>query len=109
MSPFTVVAGTLLFGVGCGLVMAQIATITMINVKPEQNGEASGLSETLKEIIGQGFAIAFAGSILFGAVYSSMVDGSHDEDKKPVATKPKTAGESAALEDHRETAFSAAE
>ena len=55
--------------------MGQIATMTMIKVAPEQNGEASGLSETLKEIIGQGFAIAFAGSVLFGAVYSEMVVG----------------------------------
>ena len=72
MSPLTTISGSILFGIGCGLVMAQIATITMINVKPEENGEASGLSETLKEIIGQGFAIAFAGSILFGSVYSFM-------------------------------------
>ncbi len=75
MEPFTILAGTSLFGAGCGLVMAQIATITMVKVTPEQNGEASGLSETLKEIIGQGFAIAFAGSILFGAVYSFMTEG----------------------------------
>lgn len=75
MSTFGALTGTLLFGIGCGLVMGQIATMTMIKVAPEQNGEASGLSETLKEIIGQGFAIAFAGSVLFGAVYSEMVVG----------------------------------
>ena len=28
----------------------------------------------MKEIVGQGFAIALAGAVLFGAVYSSMVD-----------------------------------
>jgi MFS family permease len=75
MSPLTTITGSILFGIGCGLVMAQIATLTMIKVKPEENGEASGLSETLKEIIGQGFAIAFAGSILFGSVYSFTVSG----------------------------------
>lgn len=72
MTPWTILKGTVLFGVGSGLVMGQIATITMLRVKPEENGEASGLSETMKEIIGQGFAIAFAGSILFGGVYSNM-------------------------------------
>ncbi len=46
----------------------------MMAVPPEQSGAASGLSETLKEIIGQGFAIALAGAILFGTVYSTMVD-----------------------------------
>ncbi|WP_082795697.1 MFS transporter [Flammeovirga sp. SJP92] len=74
MTPFTTMTGSLVFGTGCGLVMAQIATLTMIKVPSEQDGEASGLSETMKEIVGQGFAIAFAGSILFGAVYSNMVD-----------------------------------
>ena len=75
MNPMTTITGSIIFGIGCGLVMAQIATITMIKVKPAENGEASGLSETLKEIIGQGFAIAFAGSILFGSVYTFMADG----------------------------------
>ncbi len=32
------------------------------------------MSETMKEIIGQGFAVALAGSVHFGAVYSSMVN-----------------------------------
>ncbi|MBB6462538.1 MFS transporter [Flammeovirga kamogawensis] len=69
------ISGALVFGIGCGLVMAQIATLTMIKVPSSQDGEASGLSETMKEIVGQGFAIAFAGSILFGSVYTNMVDG----------------------------------
>ena len=46
MTPLTTVIGSIIFGIGCGLVMAQIATITMIKVKPEENGEASGLSES---------------------------------------------------------------
>jgi len=92
MTPWTILKGTILFGVGCGLVMGQIATITMLRVKPEENGEASGLSETMKEIIGQGFAIAFAGSVLFGAVYTNMAEGyaevefivSSDQDKEAI-------------------------
>lgn len=75
MTTFQAVSGSIVFGIGCGLVMAQSATMTMIKVPAEQNGEASGLSETMKEIIGQGFAIAFAGSVLFGGVYSEMVNG----------------------------------
>lgn len=63
-----------LAGIGSGLVMAQYTGVTMMSVAPEQSGEASGLSETMKEIIGQGFAIALAGSVLFGAVYNSMVN-----------------------------------
>ena len=72
ITPMTLMPGMLLFGIGAGLIMAQIATVTMLNVKPEEEGGASGLSETMKEIIGQGFAIAFAGAVLFGGVYSNM-------------------------------------
>lgn len=74
MKPMDLLLPMVLVGAGGGLIMAQYTSITMMTVKPEQSGEASGLSETLKEIVGQGFAVALAGSILFGAVYASMVD-----------------------------------
>jgi MFS family permease len=74
MTPMDLLPAMLLLGAGGGLVMAQIATVTMSTVTPEQGGAASGLSETAKEVVGQGFAIALAGSVLFGAVYTSMVD-----------------------------------
>ena len=73
-TPLSFSPGMLLFGIGGGLVMAQIVTITMLDIKKEEEGGASGLSETMKEILGQGFAIAFAGAILFTGVYSNMVD-----------------------------------
>ena len=73
-SPMDLLAAMLLVGTGGGLVMAQIGAVTMSTVPPEQGGAASGVSETAKEIIGQGLAIALAGSVLFGAVYASMVD-----------------------------------
>ena len=59
---------------GAGLMMAQGTSVTMMSVSPEQSGAASGLSETMKEIVGQGFAVALAGAVLFGTVYGSMVD-----------------------------------
>ena len=74
MTPLDLLLPMVLAGAGSGLIMAQYTGITMMTVTPEQSGEASGLSETLKEIIGQGFAVALAGSVLFGAVYNSMVD-----------------------------------
>jgi MFS family permease len=74
MSPMDLLPAMILLGAGGGLIMAQVATVTMSTVPPEQGGAASGVSETAKEIIGQGFAIALAGSVLFGAVYTSMVD-----------------------------------
>lgn len=74
MSPMDLLPAMILLGAGGGLVMAQIATVTMSTVPPEHGGGASGVSETAKEIIGQGFAIALSGSVLFGAVYASMAD-----------------------------------
>ena len=74
MGPLDLLPALVLLGAGSGLVMAQIATVTMSTVTPEMGGAASGVSETAKEIVGQGFAIALAGSVLFGAVYASMAD-----------------------------------
>ena len=73
MQPMDVLAGMLVAGAGAGLLMAQATGITMMTVKSEQEGAASDLSETMKEIVGQGFAVALAGAVLFGAVYGSMV------------------------------------
>ena len=74
IAPSDLLVGMLLLGAGAGLVMAQASTVTMWTVPAEDSGAASGLSETLKEIMGQGFAVALAGSILFGAVYGNMTE-----------------------------------
>jgi len=74
MSPTDPLIGMLVAGAGAGLMMAQGTGVTMMTVSPEQSGAASGLSETMKEIIGQGFAVALAGAILFGTVYNSMAE-----------------------------------
>jgi MFS family permease len=74
MKPTDILPYMIALGIGMGLIMAQITTVTMSRVAAEESGEASGLSETLKEILGQGFAVALAGSVLFGAVYASMAD-----------------------------------
>ncbi|MCK4838516.1 MAG: MFS transporter [Desulfobulbaceae bacterium] len=74
MKPMDLLPAMILLGAGGGLIMAQVATVTMSTVPAEMGGAASGVSETAKEIIGQGFAIALAGSVLFGAVYASMAN-----------------------------------
>ncbi|USD19596.1 MFS transporter [Microbulbifer variabilis] len=74
MTPLVLLVPMIITGIGGGLIMAQYTGVTMMNVKPENSGAASGLTETMKEILGQGFAVAFAGSILFGSVYTSMAD-----------------------------------
>jgi MFS family permease len=74
MSPMDLLPAMVLLGAGGGLVMAQVTSVSMSTVPPDHGGAASGFAETVKEIIGQGLAIALAGSVLFGAVYASMVD-----------------------------------
>jgi len=74
MGIYDVLPGMLVAGAGAGLMMAQGTGVTMMSISAEQSGAASGLSETMKEVVGQGFAVALAGAILFGTVYSSMAD-----------------------------------
>lgn len=74
MSTWDMLAGMIVTGFGAGLMMAQGTSVTMMSVSPEQSGAASGLSETMKEVIGQGFAVALAGAIVFGTVYISMTE-----------------------------------
>lgn len=74
MAPMDVLPGMLVAGLGAGFMMAQGTGVTMMAVPAAQSGAASGLSETLKEVVGQGFAVALAGAVLFGTVYATMVD-----------------------------------
>jgi MFS family permease len=64
----------IVYGVGAGLVIAQIANLTLSAVEPSQVGEASGLVETSKEAIGGGFGIAIISTIVLGMWYGNFVD-----------------------------------
>ena len=90
MAPMDILPQMIILGIGMGLIMAQVTTVTMSTVAAEETGEASGLSETLKEIIGQGFAIALAGSVLFGGVYASMADSFSELEGKNYSEEQKT-------------------
>ena len=98
MSTWDMLPGMLVAGLGAGLMMAQGTSVTMMSVSPEQSGAASGLSETMKEVIGQGFAIALAGAVLFGAVYTSMTD-SFEQKEGLQLTEQETAAIVIELED----------
>lgn len=62
------------FGAGGGLVMSQLANITLSAVKPEETGEASGLSETFKEAIGGGFGVAIISTLSLALWFGAFVD-----------------------------------
>ena len=89
MKPQDVLLGMLVAGLGAGLMMGQGTGVTMMSVPAEQSGAASGLSETLKEVIGQGFAVALAGAILFGTVYNSMVDSFEEQESLQLSEQQK--------------------
>ncbi len=63
-----------LIGVGLGLVMAQLLNLTLSTVSPEDNSEASGLTQSLGSL-GDSLGVAVIGSILTAVFLSSMVSG----------------------------------
>ncbi len=80
----------IIYGVGAGLVVSQIANSTLSAAKPKEVGEASGLVETSKEAIGGGFGIALISTIVLGVWYSSFVDKQLSLEGKELSKKERT-------------------
>ena len=64
------IPGLAIYGMGIGLVIANINNFAMMGLKPEQQADASGLFNTLRNF-GYSLGTAFLGAILIiGAIYS---------------------------------------
>lgn len=61
-----------LIGVGTGIVMAQITNVMLSTLSEAHYSDGAGFSETMKELMGQGIAVALTGALLFGGWYFSM-------------------------------------
>ena len=70
----SLIPGFVIFGVGMGLVMAQISNLTLSAVSVEEAGEASGVNNTLRQI-GATLGAAIIGSILLTAIASNLTSG----------------------------------
>lgn len=78
-SPFGLIPGLFVYGMGLGLVASQIVNLVMSAVKPDQTAEASGVTSTL-ETLGSSVGTAIVGTVLIVAITmgtSSMVASSN--------------------------------
>ncbi len=84
-----------MYGVGMGLVMAQISNLTLSAVSPQQAGEASGVNNTLRQV-GSSLGTAIIGAVLIAELSSRVVTGINDSTVIPAQIKPKIAQAAAA-------------
>lgn len=70
----TLIPGLILYGAGMGMVMAQISNLTLSSVSVREAGEASGVSNTLRQI-GSSLGSAVIGAVLLSALTANMTTG----------------------------------
>jgi EmrB/QacA subfamily drug resistance transporter len=76
-----------LYGIGMGLVMANVSNITLSAVSIQQSGEASGVNNTLRQV-GSSFGSAILGAVLLTAITTNVTNGINDSGKIPAQLKP---------------------
>lgn len=76
-----------LFGIGMGMVMAQISNMTLSAVPVYQAGEASGLNNTLRQVSAT-LGAAMIGAVLLSAVSANMTNGIASSTVIPDQQKP---------------------
>lgn len=83
----TLAPALVVYGIGMGLVMAQIGNLTLSAVSVQQAGEASGVNNTLRQI-GTSFGSAIIGAILLTSLATNMSNGIKNSTLVPEAAKP---------------------
>ena len=68
------IPGLVLQGIGLGLVLAQISNLTLSAVSVQQAGEASGVSNTFRQL-GATLGTAIIGALILGSISAGLVDG----------------------------------
>lgn len=77
----------ILFGIGMGLVMAQISNLTLSAVSVQMAGEASGVNGTMRQV-GSSFGAAIIGAVLLSAISTNFAAGINDSRIIPQGIKP---------------------
>jgi EmrB/QacA subfamily drug resistance transporter len=88
--PSALIPGLVLFGIGFGLVMAQISNLTLSAVSIEEAGEASGVNNTLRQVgsslgaavIGAALVVSLGHGLSSGVLASDVIA---QEQKPPLA------------------------
>lgn len=68
-SPWWLVPGLLVYGVGVGLATAQLTSVILADVQPERSGQAAGIQSTSRQI-GSALGIAILGATLAAGLSS---------------------------------------
>jgi EmrB/QacA subfamily drug resistance transporter len=71
MNPAMLIPGLALYGAGMGLVLSQINNLTLSSVSVRDAGEASGVTNTFRQV-GSSFGAAIIGAILLNAILISL-------------------------------------
>jgi len=81
------VPGLALYGIGLGLVLSQINNLTLSSVPVEEAGEASGVTNTFRQI-GSSLGAAIIGSVLLTSVVGDLQGAVGANAQIPAAAKP---------------------
>jgi hypothetical protein len=72
--PFDIIPGTVIFGLGVGLLLSQLTNLTMSAVRRDQETDASGFLNTAKNL-GYSVGTALIGAILLVGIFNGLVAG----------------------------------
>jgi len=78
--------GFILFGLGLGMIMAQVSNITLSAVSVEEAGEASGVNNTMRQV-GATLGSAVLGAIMISTLTSNLGNGIEQSNVIPAAAK----------------------
>lgn len=91
----------IVYGIGIGMMMAQSNNIIMSAVSVEKAGEASGISNTMRQI-GMTMGSAIIGAVMLTALSNNLADGIKNDTKIPAQIKGSienaVAGQSSSIE-----------
>jgi MFS family permease len=81
------IPGLALYGLGLGLVLSQINNLTLSSVPVQEAGEASGVTNTFRQI-GSSLGAAIIGSILLTSIVTDLQGAVRASPQIPPAAKP---------------------
>jgi len=81
------IPGIALYGVGMGLVQSQINNLTLSSVRVEEAGEASGITNTFRQI-GMTLGAAIIGAVLLTSIVGNLQGVVRSSPEIPPAAKP---------------------
>ena len=86
-SLLALIPGLALYGIGMGLVMSQINNLTLSSVPVQEAGEASGITNTFRQI-GSSLGAAIIGSVLLTSIVVDLQATVRSSPQIPAAAKP---------------------